>query len=344
MFSVRLLLIMSVVVAASLCSVAVAQEPAELMLQNRCLWIGNGMWYGYQRDDGVAGWGDNVVDMEGAFGGVGDVPHLADINGDGLDDKVIVRVSGGGYAYYADYTNADSTWSGGADATGAGGAIGDKFMFGDVNGDGVDDVVMVRSMIWRVRLSVNGAAGFAAGTWYYATGFGDSSQDTPMVGDMNGDGLDDRVLVRRPATGTLKVLVNYAVAGTGFANNTVAVTKTFADANDIDIAISDINGDGTDDIVRMTKTNADKTFLLEGFYTLEDGTLGGETADISYVGADYTVHKWLFGRIWPYEEVCVSPVGDFTGDCLVNIGDLKIFVDHWLECTMPDEPACITID
>ena len=30
-----------------------------------------------------------------------------------------------------------------------------------------------------------------------------------------------------------------------------------------------------------------------------------------------------------------NPVGDFTGDCSVNLNDFAVFLDHWLEDTNP---------
>ncbi|MEN1680846.1 MAG: hypothetical protein AAGJ46_14760 [Planctomycetota bacterium] len=80
-----------------------------------------------------------------AFGQIseGDVGLLADVNGDGVDDRVLHRPDA--QTVFVDFSDPAGGWGdSGADDQVAVGAIGDTVAFSDINGDGFDDLVLIR--------------------------------------------------------------------------------------------------------------------------------------------------------------------------------------------------------
>jgi hypothetical protein len=129
---------------------------------------------------------------------LGDVPMLADLDGDGISDLIVWRASTGtwywltgasGYSYGA---AGSKQWG---DAT-----LGDMPMTADMDGDGLQDLI-----VWRA----------STGTWYWitsSTGFNYANAgskqwgnnafgDKPYVFDIDGDGKAD-LIVWRPTDGT----------------------------------------------------------------------------------------------------------------------------------------------
>jgi len=130
---------------------------------------GNHVW------DGVAG-GDKYL----PFGSSTDIPVVGDWNGDGHDDIGIFRNVGNSGRFYLD-SNGDGAWSGPTtDSTFVFGSANDKPVAGDWDGDGDDDIGVVRGGKWYLDQNGNHAWNGTAGG-DVAFNFG-SSTDRPLVG------------------------------------------------------------------------------------------------------------------------------------------------------------------
>ncbi len=169
--------------------------------------INNGFnWY--TSASTVAGIGTGATQGPKQFGLVGDNPVVGDFNGDGMEDIGLYRNG----TTYVNLT-AGGLLGAGAVKVGAIGATAwnDYSLVGDINGDGFDDLVIldddgtsggpVNMLRWIT------AFGNANGALNYGTPGVDSSNqisfglvgDIPMLADINGDGLDDLVVVRDDA-------------------------------------------------------------------------------------------------------------------------------------------------
>jgi len=106
---------------------------------------GNHLW------DGVPG-GDKYL----PFGNPTDLPVVGDWNGDGIDDIGVFRNVGSLGRFYLD-ANGSGTWSTADDALFTFGNAGDKPVVGDWDGDGDDDVGVVRNGTWYLDQNGNRA-------------------------------------------------------------------------------------------------------------------------------------------------------------------------------------------
>lgn len=117
-----------------------------------------------------------------------------------------------------------------------------------------------------------------------------SGQQTPLVGDFNGDGRDDIVSFTHGNTGDVDVSLS---TGAGFA----AVRRWhdwFAPGAEIP-RVGDFNGDGRDDIVTFTRGNTGDVYV-----SLSNGAV--------FQGQGWRWHDWFS------VGTEVPEVGDFNGD------------------------------
>ena len=143
--------------------------------------------------DGQGWWCDGMVRLRTGsgqiitynYGRTGDIPIVADWNGNGQDTVSIVR---------------DGTWhlrnrlSGGhADRTFVYGrvSLGDVPIAGDWNGDGQDTVGIIRDGEWHLRHDQSGGPGQTVFTYGRIT-----RGDRPLIGDWDGTGRDTIGIVR----------------------------------------------------------------------------------------------------------------------------------------------------
>ena len=143
--------------------------------------------------DGVGWWCDGQIRLrtasaevtEYSYGRAGDVPVVADWNGDGRDTVSIVR---------------DDTWhirevheGGASDRQFTYGRVsrGDVPIAGDWNGDGQDSVGVIRDGEWHLRHDQSGGPGQIVFTYGRLT-----RGDLALIGDWNGDGRDRIGIVR----------------------------------------------------------------------------------------------------------------------------------------------------
>lgn len=190
--------------------------------------------------------------------GAGDEVRLvvADFTGDFRDDAAIVRLVGGEAPASAVYLAASSgksfaavrrTWTAGVDLTAA------ELHGGDVNGDGLADLVAVSptsagGTALRVARSTSKRTLGSLATWG-TDGLPPTSLKT-VLGDVNRDGRTD-VIVARPDGEGMRVLA-YRAPTSGTTFRRVALTSTLAlPFEGTRLSSADLTGDGRADVVAL---------------------------------------------------------------------------------------------
>ena len=150
-----------------------------------------------------------------------------------------------------------------------------NFRSGDVNGDGLDDLLYVQGSTWQLQLSQGTTLGAVIHTQIPAT-----SPDKTMMVDYDGDGRDDLVrvdpgvsyayLIHRSSGATLPTSYTDSLASTGASSATA-----FA---------ADVSGDGFPEIVRVSgatwQTHKANGPLPDVVTTFTDGL--GQGIDVAY--------------------------------------------------------------
>jgi uncharacterized protein YkwD len=205
---------------------------------------------GFASIDNGGHWRVNELD-EGAdpldfyFGNPGDMPFMGDWDGDGEATPGLFRQSDG--FVYVKNGNSQGT----ADLEFYFGNPGDVPLIGDFDGDGRDSVSIWRPSQAQVFI-INGLGedGRGLGAADFAFSFGNPN-DTPFVGDFNGDGIDTIGLYRQ-STGFV-----YFTNTLGSGNADLAFF--YGDPGD-QILAGDWDGDG-DDTVGVYRPSSGKVYL-----------------------------------------------------------------------------------
>jgi hypothetical protein len=165
----------------------------------------------------------------------------------------------------------------------------DRIAQGDLNGDGLADIVTTDPKDNGVTVVLNnGHGGFGAPT-FYSTGPGSDPQGLALA-DLSGNGKLDLVVAD---TGTNSVSV---FMGNGDGTFQAPVDYPTGGTYPTNVAVGDVNGDGTPDIVVINNDSNDVSVLLgngDGTFaspaTYPDGATaaGGVTAGSSIVLADF---------------------------------------------------------
>ncbi|HLC64762.1 MAG TPA: LamG-like jellyroll fold domain-containing protein, partial [Candidatus Nanoarchaeia archaeon] len=276
-----------------------------------------------------------IADTTFPYGEIGDLPIVGDWNGDGLDDVGTVRkqidIGADGKTkywlhWYLDY-DGNYLFSNQSDIAGLLGNWSDKPIIGDWNGDGKDEIGVMKPVLPApgagFYLDYNGNS-----KWDTASG-GDKLvnfglvTDIPIAGDWNGDGVDT-IGFYRPSESKF-YLKNSNVEGTA------DLIFGYGLLGDKPI-IGDWNGDGADTIGVYRPSEAK-------FHLRNSNTAG--VADISF-GYGLLGDLPITGR-WSRcgDNVCDNPLEDLNnchGDC--GCGDGYVTPPEECDPTAPPNNEC----
>lgn len=220
-----------------------------------CVWLNNG--------NGTFSRGPNSIILDtlvGSFGHISYVPAaavaLGDVNGDGYPDAVLMGggVHGANQVWMND-GQANFTRSQTLDGTGSGA------QFADLNGDGFLDIVITDDNTYRynfqpVRVWLNDRTGHFI---FSGQTFGIDAARTVLLGDLNGDGTVDAVIVGTSA-------FSGGIPGIWFNDGSGA----FSPGQQMDVGyyesavLADFNADGSLDLVFADKYRNNVVWLNDG--------------------------------------------------------------------------------
>jgi subtilisin-like proprotein convertase family protein len=223
---------------------------------------------------------------------------VGDVNGDGVDDIVTGAGAGGGPHVRAFSlaggvpTEAASFYAYPPDFLG-----GVTVAVGDVNGDGVDDIVTGAGAGGGPHVRAFSLAGGvlteAASFYAYAPGF--LGGVTVAVGDVNGDGVDD--IVTGAGAGGGPHVRAFSLSGGGLAEVASFFAYDPVFLGGVNVAVGDVNGDGVDDLVtgagagggphvRTFTMIAGAVIEVANFYAYLPGFFGGVNVAVGDVNGD----------------------------------------------------------
>ncbi len=230
---------------------------------------------------------DGVVEMsavEGSYFGLGGVDNttltdLADINGDGIQDAIYVTTN---FVWFTTLSTTNGLGTGSPQGNILHGTttLNDKPILGDFNGDGMDDFG-----VWRqdtgetyVRLTGGTVGSGVMGTGNGGTNvvgvFQNAIWDYPLVGDVNGDGRDDLVLIEDDTHANLIWHVAFGQTNGLLSTNEQSNVSYFGSVSDGDVPmLADINGDGMDDMVILRTDPVGGGYAFYAIYTEAGGVL-----------------------------------------------------------------------
>jgi Ca2+-binding RTX toxin-like protein len=213
---------------------------------------------------------------------------------------------------------------------------------GDVNGDGIDDVI--------VGARGNDAGGFVAGAAYVvfgaapgitsinldavAAGIGGfkitgersgdfAGQSVSAAGDVNGDGIDDVIVGARTSTGAAYVVFGAASGITSVNLDAVAAGtggfkitgETLGDDAGVSVsAAGDVNGDGIDDVIVGARFNEAGGTSAGAAYVVYGAASGITSINLDDVALGIGGFRVTGEASSDFAGTSVSAAGDVNGD------------------------------
>lgn len=235
------------------------------------------------------------------FGPNGATPMLGDFNNDGIDDLAVVYGEGGEWKWQVAYTGSNGAMGGGGTSNVYGfGSTQYTPRLGDFNGDGRKDLVLSKAsgvnMEWIAAFTgTNGQLGDGGNSGWM--GFG-ASTDNFMIGDYDGNGYDDRMLLRTAGAISWLVSLTPSLGEQGWVN---------FGANGDTAVTGDFNGDGLADLALWRAEASARKYIA----LMSDPTTG--------IGGGAVLDWYLFGNLTD------SPItGDFNGDGRDDLGIVRV--------------------
>ncbi len=217
---------------------------------------------------------------------------IADVNGDAMDD-VITR-SGGNYKVRV-WTGTSGSWPAtrptfAAPVVYSANGYLKCLAVADLNDDGLDDLVVTDAASGDVFTLVTSTSGTGTLKWLFRL---DSStnQKVLAVTDADGDGFPD-IYTSRRTTGSAGEIDILKLNSTGTGVLSFNVTAPFNYTNFQPIAIGDINGDGSADIVMVGNDSPVYTLIS---YLVNPLTFGALTPSKYVSNANAAMTRPIFG-------------------------------------------------
>lgn len=190
---------------------------------------------------------------------------VADFNGDGIDDMAVIENNNGFWRWVAAHSvdtepDGNGEMSRATTSTGTFGFVSHSMgnLVGDINGDGLEEIVTVDewagAYYWGTTLSTHEGLARGDAQWPYDAWGSVSVDDRPIIGDFNGDGMDDTG-VWRPSSGGTYIRLTGGTVGSGLLGAGATTSGQIGGPTWELTLVGDVNGDGRDDLV-LVDTNA----------------------------------------------------------------------------------------
>ncbi|MFI1188194.1 FG-GAP-like repeat-containing protein [Streptomyces californicus] len=227
--------------------------------------------------NGNVAWSAAGQVAKGGTGGTPDQIRFADVNGDRRSDYLVVAANGAVTAWLNKGGDGAGGWtSAGQIATGVG-ATGDQVRFGDINGDGYADYLLLEPngavSAW-VNKGGTGTAGWTAAGQIAKGGTG-GTPDQIRFADVNGDRRSDYLVVA--ANGAVTAWLNKGGDGAGGWTSAGQIATGVGATGD-QVRFGDINGDGYADYLLLEPNGAVSAWVNKGGTGTAGWTAAGQIA------------------------------------------------------------------
>src|SRR3989339_799632 len=227
----------------------------------------------------------------------------------------------------------------------------DRTLYGDVNGDGDDELVLVNvscsaGAIRAVKINANGNAIWIQYNSSFEDYF-DSSSDKMFMADANGDGIDELVLV--DYEGKIVRVINMITGANYSLLSNITFSSLFPpviDWNDAKLLVGDINGDNKDElifvgsssdiltpaIISVNLTNGSKTSIGKSSGFLNGWVDSSDKMFIGDINADNKDELVLVNTTLSGGAIRAINLSTGTNVALINHGDVTSF-NGWMDET-----------